>query len=210
MNKKWCEYTGYTLDENRDLGWRRIIHPDDLERFVQAWTKSVTTGAPFESQHRLRRYDGVWRWHITRASPVRDDKERILRWVGSPTDVHDQRKQLEELAKTNTELKRFAYIASHDLVEPLRMVSSYTELLRKKFEHKLDAEAQQFISFAVEGAKRMNDLIQELLRYSRLTTQSEPFGRVDCNDICNGALSNLKVAIHNTNTQISKNTPPVS
>lgn len=110
----------------------------------------------------------------------------------------------QELTRSNHELQQFAYIASHDLREPLRMVTSFTQLLGKRYGGQLDAEADQIINFAVDGAERMEILIDGLLTYCRLGSQAETFRAVNCDEILDQVLSNLQLAIAETNTQISR------
>jgi light-regulated signal transduction histidine kinase (bacteriophytochrome) len=103
--------------------------------------------------------------------------------------------QSRELARSNAELEQFAYVASHDLQEPLRMIGSYLELLSKRYQSQLDAEAQEFIGYAVDGAKRMQALIRDLLSYSRIATRGQPFITVNSGQLLQEALINLKVSI---------------
>jgi len=104
-------------------------------------------------------------------------------------------RRVEELARSNAELERFAYVASHDLKEPLRMVTSYTKLLASRYEGKLDQDANDFIAFAVDGASRMEQLIHDLLSYSRAGERNSMSGFVNCEEALNDALENLKTAM---------------
>jgi signal transduction histidine kinase len=109
----------------------------------------------------------------------------------------------EELARSNSELQRFAYVASHDLQEPLRMVASYTQLLARRYKGKLDADANDFINFAVEGATRMQQLIKDLLAYSRVSATEKALVLVDANLICKEALFNLRKAIEDSHATLT-------
>ncbi|MDD5435845.1 MAG: ATP-binding protein [Nitrospira sp.] len=115
----------------------------------------------------------------------------------------------EELKRSNAELEQFAYVASHDLQEPLRMVASFTQLLAKRYKDKLDADAHEFISFAVDGANRMQRLINDLLSYSRIETRGKPFGETDFEEILGHARINLQIAIERSSTLITNDSLPV-
>jgi PAS domain S-box-containing protein len=123
--------------------------------------------------------------------------------------LEQEQLQREELARSNAELEQFAHIASHDLQEPLRMVTSYLQLLARRYQGKLDPDADEFINYAVDGAARMQALIQALLSYARVSSRKHPFELVDCNDVLKDALSNLHVAIKESGAQISADPLPI-
>ena len=89
FNPQWTEFTGMTFEEMNNSGWRQFIHPDDLADKTEHWKHAFATGEPFQSEHRFRRADGKYRWHFSRATPLRDATGGILMWVGSNTDIHD-------------------------------------------------------------------------------------------------------------------------
>jgi len=102
---------------------------------------------------------------------------------------------LAELKRSNTELEQFAYVISHDLQEPLRMVSSYVQLLERRYKGRLDSDADEFIAYAVDGATRMRKIINDLLDYSRVTTRGKPFKPTNCKAVLDRTLANLRMAI---------------
>jgi len=125
-------------------------------------------------------------------------------------------KQLEEmvatrteaLTRSNKELEMFAYITSHDLQEPLRMITSYLQLIEKRYFQNLDEDGKEFIAFAVEGAKRMQTLINDLLKYSRVGTKAKEFAPVDCNQVLADTLNNLEIAIVESQSRITSDKLP--
>ncbi|MBA3045821.1 MAG: PAS domain S-box protein [Candidatus Thermoplasmatota archaeon] len=116
---------------------------------------------------------------------------------------------MDELLRSNTELQHFAYIASHDLQEPLRMVSSYLQLIERRYEGKLDSDAQEFIDFAVDGANRMQTMINDLLTYSRVSTKGKPFAPTNCEEVMKWCLNNLQIAIEESGVVVTNDALPV-
>lgn len=130
--------------------------------------------------------------------------------LASITDVTERlqaenvlKRKTEDLERSNAELEQFAYVASHDLQEPLRMVTSYCDLLARRYKGKLDKDADDFLAFAIDGATRMKQLIEELLHYSRVGREGKPLVPTDCGTIVQVALDNLQVAIEETHASIA-------
>jgi PAS domain S-box-containing protein len=123
--------------------------------------------------------------------------------------LEQEQLQRQELTRSNAELEQFAHIASHDLQEPLRMVISYLQLLERRYQGKLDRDADEFIDYAIDGAVRMQTLIQALLSYARVSSRKQPFGAVDCEIVFQDAISNLYVAIRDSRAIISHDPLPI-
>jgi PAS domain S-box-containing protein len=149
-------------------------------------------------------------------TPIRDENGEVAGLLGIFWDITEQRlaeerlkKTLEDLARSNKELEQFAYVASHDLQEPLRMVSSYTQLLERRYKDKLDADADEFIAYAVDGANRMQRLIQDLLVYSQVSSRGKPLTPTDCNAVLGTVRINLSVAIEENNAMVTHDELPI-
>jgi signal transduction histidine kinase len=121
----------------------------------------------------------------------------------------DHKRFQEELARSNQDLEQFAYVASHDLQEPLRMVATYTQLLAERYRGKLDADADKYIHYAVDGALRMQKLVQDLLAFSRIGRQGLALESIDCNAVLQTALKNLEAAIRETAAVVQHTQLPV-
>jgi PAS domain S-box-containing protein len=128
--------------------------------------------------------------------------------TGRKREEEERERLIGELQRSNRELEQFAYVASHDLQEPLRMVGSYTTLLQKRYKERLDERAHEYIRFAVDGAQRMQNLIEGLLAYSRITRRGGRFKQVDFNKVFLDAVSNLSSAIREYNAEVTKEQLP--
>jgi len=150
------------------------------------------------------------------AAPLLDKEGRFDGMVAAIEDITEQVQAQEklkhyalELKQSNAELEQFAYVASHDLQEPLRMISSYLQLLRRRYRGKLDTDADEFIEFAVDGAGRMKRLIQDLLEYSRVGTRARTFVPVPAQAVLNRVLKNLEVIIKENEAVVTTASLPV-
>lgn len=164
---------------------------------------------------RLKSKDGKDVWTYMSTSPVLDKKGNLLSscaLVYNITDRKEIERQMlqltEDLKRSNEDLEQFAYVASHDLQEPLRAVTSYTQLLAQRYQGNLDAKADKYINYVVDGASRMQQLINDLLAYSRLGTRAQEFEAADCNAAVQQSLSNLQIAIAEKNAVITYESLP--
>jgi PAS domain S-box-containing protein len=205
LNLHWYEYTGSTFDLSGGAGWMEHIHPDDREQLRREWESSVQTGEPLDVECRVRRgIDGAYRWFLTRALALQSSDGQVLRWFGTCTDIDGQKTTETELRRANDDLSQFAYAASHDLQEPLRMVIAYTQLMEMKLGEHLDADTRAFCEQVVEGARRMNLLIRDLLAYTDLGRATE--GRDETHETeasLADALANLKEGLQVSDARVT-------
>ncbi len=173
INQRWQEYTGISLEKIRGSGWSTIVHPDDLERVSQTWTKAIETGEKYNIKARLRQADGTYRWFLGRARPLRDREGKIIKWYGTNTDItrikqleERLRQQTKDLTKANQIKDEFLAIVSHELRTPLNPILGWAQLLAAG---KLDAEKQSMgIEIIQRNAKLQAQLIDDLLDVSRI------------------------------------------
>jgi PAS domain S-box-containing protein len=171
-NRRWYDYTGTRFENVEGWGWQSVVDPKVLPDVLVRWKGSVETGEPLDIIFPLRGADGALRPFLTRVEPVRDSQGSVVRWFGTNTDITLQRRTEEELRKTNRELEEFSYVASHDLQEPLRMVSIYTQLILSHVGDN-DPRLRQHGEFVEQGVARMEALIRDLLTYSRTIHKEE-------------------------------------
>ena len=217
INRAGCTLLGYPEAEIIGQNWfDRFLPPEVHERARGVFHELMTGGEKLVEyyENSILTRAGEQRliaWHNIL---LRNSHGEIQGVICSGEDVTDRRRadhRLREaaaaLARSNKELEQFAYVASHDLREPLRMVASYVQLLERRYRGKLDADADQFIHFAVDGAKRMQALIDDLLQYARLETRAKAFTPVDCNRVVEVVLSNLQIAITEARATVTVTTP---
>ena len=166
-NQRWHEFTGLSDLNLLGNGWTVIVHPDDLARLQAQWANSQAGGALFEVEHRIRYHDGSWRWVLNRALPVWGDDGAIIRWMGTVTDIHDQKLAAEELQAANTRKDEFLAMLAHELRNPLAPISTAAQIL------KLAGSNAQRIAHAGDvigrQVRHMVELVDDLLDVSRVT-----------------------------------------
>ncbi len=219
LNQRWLDYTGLTVEEARGNGWVQIIHPVDLEKALQTWNHARRTGSPLKAEQRLRGRDGIYRWHLVRGIPLRDEEGRITHWVGSTTNIDEQHQQAEllerlvaertqELRRSNQELEQFASIASHDLQEPLRKIQAFGDRLKNACGAQLDDRGLEYLERMLSSTGRLRKLIEDLLEFSRVTTKARPFAPINLNEIVREVISDLEPLMQSTNGEIVKHRLP--
>ena len=206
---------GYSPEDIANLSYYNLVHPEDLPKAFEALAKNMMDGTlerPVEV--RLITKSGEIVWIETVGAPLYQNGE-LYGGLGIGRDITERkawekelRERTEALERSNKELEQFAYVASHDLQEPLRMVASYVQLLSRRYKGKLDADADDFIGYAVDGTNRMQKMINDLLAFSRVGTRGKDFVPTDCESVLNTALANLQVAVKESESVITHDTLP--
>ena len=202
--------TPMTLD-----AFMNLVHPDDRGKVEDAINRSIDEGVPFDEEIRILSPTRDLTI-LSKGAIIFDDEGQPFSLVGNTIDITERRKAQKELEEANTELKRsnedleqFAYIASHDLKEPLRMISAYSQLLADKLEEHYDQEATEFQNYVTEGARRMNNLINDLLKFSRIGRLNTYHEKVDLDVIVEDVLFGIKQVLDDTDAQIDRVDLPV-
>jgi PAS domain S-box-containing protein len=218
VNPAFEEQTGLVKAEGKLM---RDLAPDHEQYWFEIYGKIALTGKPMRFVNEAKALN---RWYDVYAFKIGDDEDRevailfndITKFKETENELRDYqdkleekvKKRTEELAKSNDELKHFAYVASHDLREPLRMITSFLQLLERRYNDQLDQDANEFIGFAVDGAKRLDDMINDLLEFSKVTQKKIEFKRVDINKVLEQTKLNLKYAIDVNDAKINYSTLP--
>ncbi|HLP88728.1 MAG TPA: ATP-binding protein [Nostocaceae cyanobacterium] len=181
FNKNWCEYTGLTVEQSLGSGWLNALHPEDVERSYQAWLNAVKTGNLYEIEYRFKRAsDGAYRWLLGRGLPLKNEQGRIVKWIGSCTDIHEQKQiqqerdhllELEQAAREKAETANkikdeFLAVLSHELRTPLNSILGWARLLQM-YEFDQNKITQALIAIE-RNAKLQAQLIEDLLDVSRI------------------------------------------
>ncbi len=175
-----------------------------------AFRQAIEKDIPLDTVYRIKLNNDKINYISSKALVEKDNNGKPIKMSGVCFDITEMKKGTEKalfrlnenLLRSNKELEQFAYIASHDLQEPLRMVSSFTQLLSQRYKDKLDQDAQEFIQFAVDGARRMQVLINDLLEFSRIETRGKKFSAVDMHSVLGHTIKNLSIIIKEKNALV--------
>ena len=226
-NQRWYDYTGTAPKDMEGWGWTVVHDPAMLPSVLERWQASVQSGEPFEMEFPLKGADGIFRWFLTRVTPVRNADNSIVNWFGTNTDIDDQIKakdRLEarvlertaelslvnsaleqknrELANSNHELEDFAYIASHDLKEPLRGIGNYATFLLEDYHDKLDDTGKDMLKTLPRLVSNLENLIDSLLYYSKVGQLDLAVRETNLAQVVDKVLDTLQISIREKNAEV--------
>jgi two-component system CheB/CheR fusion protein len=187
-NQRWYEYTGLSYEETKDLGWEGVVHPEDLPVTVEKYYKSLETGKTYEVENRIKAADGRYRWHLSRANPLTNENGDILFWVGTATDIEDQKRAMEKKDE-------FIGIASHELKTPLTSLKGYLQLIGNYKKEALPGTVKQFVNKADEAIMKLQNLVNDLLDVSKIQKGKLQFSKSTLN-LANVVRSCIESANH--------------
>ena len=162
FNQRWYDYTGLSAEDTANFSWEMVVHPDDLKETLSKYETSLQTGELFEVENRYRRRDGIYRWHLNRSKPLKNDNGNIIFWVGTATDIEDQKQEMDRKDE-------FIGIASHELKTPLTSFKRvYLQLIASYKKEELPPAVKQYITKAGLSINKLQSLINDLLDVSKI------------------------------------------
>lgn len=208
VNESYEDVWGRDIADLQDdaMDFMEGVHPDDRHIVFDA-VERLQNGESTDAEYRVNPGEDYERWVRVKGEPVYRDGE-IVRAAGFARDITDHKKRERELEKSNERLERFAYVASHDLQEPLRTISNYTEMLAEDYADALDEEAQRIVDVIVTGSDRMQSMIDGLLDYSRVTTRGSEFAPVDVNEVVDDVATDLAAILEEEDGSLEWGTLP--
>jgi PAS domain S-box-containing protein len=222
---EWLKrFTGYSIDQLNHNGWRTVVHPEDYDAFAILMNPHLPQGASVvKTQCRIRhRGEEDYYWHMASVSPLYDEGGKLLYWIGYIVDINAQKlveetlldnkelketqhrlkqhqvaleKNISELARSNRELQEFAYVASHDLQEPARKLSFYSDYLVSKYESVLDEKGMDYLLNMQSASRRMRSLINDLLAFAQVEQRGLKLKPINLNQVTHEVLQDLEMTI---------------
>ncbi|MES2760035.1 MAG: PAS domain S-box protein [Pseudomonadota bacterium] len=210
FNEQWYQFTGLAESAAGGDNWIAVFHPEDQPRARALWSHSLASGAPYEIEFRLRHRSAQYRWVLARALPIRDDAGAIVRWMGSATDIHDQKQTQEALRVADRRKDEFLAMLAHELRNPLAPISAGADLLR--LTRVDEARVRQISELISRQVKHMTSLVDDLMDVSRVTRGLITLDNamLDARHIVTDAVEQVRPLIDARGHKLAVHTPPQS
>lgn len=167
-NQRWYDYTGTMLEDMQGWGWGKVHHPDHIEKVVSEVKKLWQTDEPFELTFPLKSKDGVYKWFLTRVYPIKNAEGKVIQWIGTNTDIDDQKKALEQRDE-------FISIASHELKTPVTSLKGFTQILQMKLQNEHNSQAADLLARMDKQVDKLTKLIGDLLDATKIENRQLKF-----------------------------------
>lgn len=228
-NNRVSEFAGAQKLPDGKWQWDNMLVEEDKEPTINAWKEATQTGSVYEKEHRIKMNDGSYKWFLSRAYPYKDETGNIIKWFGTATDIDHQKQTAERLEqsiqertkdlmqananleRSNRELEKFAYVASHDLQEPLRKIKAFGDILKNRYREALSKEGADMIDRMQSASERMGNLIEDLLIFSRVSSKPVRHEEINLKNVISEVLMDLETAINDKKAIIKiSNLSPLS
>lgn len=214
FNQRWYEYSGLSEEQSLRQGWTQVLHPEDLPLALARSRVGRGENQPYEMESRYRRHDGTYRWYLSRMVPIRNTEDKVILWVGSATDIHDQKMAMEALQQTltdlhgtqqkletilrelnekNYELDQFVYKTSHDLRAPLSTILGLVTILKQEQEQGIQ---MQYVELIENRVHKLDKFIGSMLDYSRNTRMAIHYEKIDFKALIEECAAELEYMKH--------------
>lgn len=209
LNQNWYNYTGQKPEQSKEWGWAPVIHPDDIDRTIETWSRCVKEEVPYQIEYRLKKSDGSYRWFLGKGAPMKNEVGKIIKWFGTCTDIHDLKayeevlvKKNEELTKTNKDLDNFVYTASHDLKAPIVNLEGLITLVKKKVSSKIQEDEKHLLTLMETSINKFKNTIHDLTEITKINKKiNEDIQLVFFNEVLEDVKEDLSSFIQETGTE---------
>jgi PAS domain S-box-containing protein len=194
FNRSWLEFSGRTLEQEKQDGWDHGVHPDERESCAARYRAAFLAREPFEMEYRMRRKDGEYRWVLNHGRPYRNLDGNFAGFIGCCTDITPRKKSEEETRAANAELEAFSYTVSHDLRAPLRSMSGFCQILIEDYGAKAqDRNWREYVERIALASRQMDSLIRDLLAFSRLARDKVDLSPIDLGPLLTEVIADMRL-----------------
>jgi len=218
-NQRFYDYAGIAPGQTGQQSWEDLLHPDYAAMTAETIQRGWANREPWELTIPLRGGDGHYRWFLSRVFPLKDNEGNVVQWIGTGTDITEQKEaaaileekvkeRTRELELRNQELEQFSYVSHHDLQEPLRKILIFTDMVKTEAAERLSPAGQKRLDKVIDAAQRMSSALRDVLNLAHLSRE-EQFEVVNLNDILRAVLADLELLIQEKGARISSDKLPV-